>query len=362
MRHLKTFKIFESEIVYGKMTPEMNKLADSMMVDIDVTVETDRDKMSEWVVEQGLQRVVDLYLDSDEFREFTETSVKETDKYRERVMSGEDPEEVLEEMTQKAIDDQTYWNEFIEENSYDSSEMDEIQGDIKYLSSDKNSSTFRLEFESTWSEVPGSLLPTIDVYGSMTIHKYREPFLPFRIRSVNYHDPEIKDLNSEFQTSHPNTMTGELSIYDTDLIALDKGPIEVKSFYCNDNLRLISLEGLGEYDEFYLEGEYGLPKEVLERSINLTPGTTESVEYYISLLSMKEFENFDTEQVEFVLERIGHFSGIQKYIDENPEKMAILLKPVWKKIKSMDQFKDLKFPEKLSGEMDLMSDLHDIGL
>jgi hypothetical protein len=42
--------------------------------------------------------------------------------------------------------------------------------------------------------------------------------------------------------------------------------------------------------------------------------------------------------------------------------MAVLLRPVWKKIKSMDQFKDLQFPEKLAGEVDMMSDLYDIGL
>jgi hypothetical protein len=77
---------------------------------------------------------------------------------------------------------------------------------------------------------------------------------------------------------------------------------------------------------------------------------------------MPEFSRFDDEQIQFVLDRIGHNGGIKKYIDENPEKMAVLLKPVWKKIKSMDQFKDLDFPENLKGEVDLMSDLYDIGL
>jgi hypothetical protein len=91
MKHLKPFRIFESE-GSPTMTPEMKRLADSMMVEIDVIVETDRDKMSEWVIEQGLQLAADQYLDSDEFREFTEAAVEETDEYRERVQSGEDPE------------------------------------------------------------------------------------------------------------------------------------------------------------------------------------------------------------------------------------------------------------------------------
>lgn len=342
------------------MTPEMNKLVDSMMGEIEVTIETDRKKMSGWVVDKGLEKVTDEYLNSDEFKEFTEASVEETDEYRERVMSGEDPEEVLEEMTREAIDDQTYWNEFLEDTRYDTDAMDEIQGDINYLSSDKNSSTFRQEFESTWSEVPGTPLPTIDVYGSMQINRYRESFLPFRIRSVEYYDPEIEDLNSEFQKTWTETLTGELSIYDTNLIALDKGPISVAYyFYSNDNPRLISLEGLRDYDELNIEGDHGLPEEVLKKSIDLTPGTPKSFEYYVSLLSRPEFEGFDDEQVEFVLDRIG---DLQKVINDQPEKMAVLLKSSWKKIKSLDRYKDLKFPENLSREADLLSNLYDVGL
>ena len=84
MKHLKTFKIFESE-GNSTMTPQMKTLANSMMSDVDVIVETDRDKMSEWVIEKGLQQVADEYLDSDEFREFTEASIEETEEYRERV-------------------------------------------------------------------------------------------------------------------------------------------------------------------------------------------------------------------------------------------------------------------------------------
>jgi hypothetical protein len=131
--------------------------------------------------------------------------------------------------------------------------------------------------------------------------------------------------------------------------------------FITTNPRLISLEGIRSYDNLELE-ENGLDESVLKRSVDLTPGTPESIEYYQSLLQMPEFSQFDEEQIQFVLGRIGHSNGIQGYIDENPEKMAVLLKPVWKKIKSMDQFKDLQFPEKLAGEVDMMSDLHDIGL
>jgi hypothetical protein len=359
MKHLKPFRIFESE-GSPTMTPEMKRLADSMMVEIDVIVETDRDKMSEWVIEQGLQLAADQYLDSDEFREFTEAAVEETDEYRERVQSGEDPEKVLQQLTDKSVSDQTYWSEFLEDGGYDVSSMEEVQGDINYVT--PNGKPYFFGVLSRWKEVPGASVPTIDIEGSAELSDYDGSFLPFRIRDVEHGNFLPSDVHEEFQTDYAESITGELTIYRTKLIALDKGPIDVSwGFYITTNPRLISLEGIRSYDNLELE-ENGLDESVLKRSVDLTPGTSESIEYYQSLFQMPEFANFDEEQIQFVLNRIGHNGGIQKYIDENPEKMAVLLKPVWKKIKSMDQFKDLDFPENLKGEVDLMSDLYDIGL
>lgn len=359
MKHLKTFRIFESE---GSpiMTPEMKRLADSMMVGIDVVVETDRDKMSEWVIEQGLQRAADEYLDSDEFREFTEASVEETDEYRERVQSGEDPEKVLQQLTDKAVSDQTYWSEFLEDGAYDVSSMEEVQGDINYLT--QNGKPYFFTVPSRWEEVPGTSIPTIDIEGQAELSDYQGSFLPFRIRDVAHGNFLPGDVMEEFQTDYVETTTGEFTFYRTRLIAIDKGPMDVDfGFFITTNPRLISLEGIRHYDNLELE-DNGLDESILKRSLDLTPGSRESIEYYQSLLQMPEFSNFDDEQIQFVLERIGHNEGIQKYIDENPEKMAVALKSVWKKIKSIDKFRDLHFPENLKGEVDLMSDLHDIGL
>jgi hypothetical protein len=359
MKHLKTFRIFESE---GSpiMTPEMKRLADSMMVGIDVVVETDRDKLSEWVIEQGLQLATDEYLDSDEFREFTEASVEETDEYRERVQSGEDPEKVLQQLTDKAVSDQTYWSEFLEDGGYDVSAMEEVQGDINYLT--PNGKPYYFTEPSRWEEVPGTSIPTIDIEGQAEISDYQGSFLPFRIRDVAHGNFLPGDVMEEFQTDYVETTTGEFTFYRTRLIAIDKGPMDVDfGFFITTNPRLISLEGIRHYDNLELE-DNGLDESILKRSLDLTPGSRESIEYYQSLLQMPEFSNFDDEQIQFVLERIGHNEGIQKYIDENPEKMAVSLKSVWKKIKSIDKFRDLHFPENLKGEVDLMSDLHDIGL
>lgn len=359
MKHLKSFRIFESEGI-PVLTPEMKRLADSMMGEIDVVVETDRDKMSEWVIEQGLQKVTDEYLDSDEFREFTEASVEETEEYRERIQSGEDPEKVLQQMTDKAVSDQTYWDEFLEDGDYEASAMDEVAGEVSYLSRDGK--PFYLTVPSEWTEVNGQRIPTIDIEGNAEIKDYQESFLPFRIRDVGHGNFLPGDVHEEFQTDYVESITGELTIYRTRLIALDKGPMDSDwGFFISTNPRLISLEAIRNYDQVELE-ENGLDESVLKKSIDLTPGTTESIEYYQSLLQLPEFSSFDEEQIQFIFERIGHSSGIQNYIDENPEKMAVLLKSVWKKIKSMDQFKDLQFPENISGEVDMMSDLHDIGL
>ena len=363
MKHLKPFKIFESETSPQKMTPWMKDLANSMMSELSIIIETDRRRMSDWVVDKGLQKAADEYLDSDEFREFTEASVEESDDYRMRIQAGEDPEKVLQQMVDKAITDRTYWEDFLEDGGYDVSAMEEIQGDIKYVPIGKDKKEYIEEFQSIWNEVPGTLVPTIDVQGSAFLNNYEGSFLPFRIREVSHYNPEIEDLHTEFQTSWSETVTGELSLYRTKIIALDKGPVDVEwSFYASENPRLISLEGLRNYDDLNVENDNGLPVEVLKKSIDLAPGTRESIDYYISLLSLPEFEKFDPEQIEFVIDRIGHNGGIQNSINQFPEKMVILLSPHWKKIKSIDKFKDLKFPENLSGEADLISSLNDVGL
>jgi hypothetical protein len=49
---------------------------------------------------------------------------------------------------------------------------------------------------------------------------------------------------------------------------------------------------------------------------------------------------------------------LQQQIDENPEMMLVKLKDVLKH----PHFQDLKWPDRLKGEKDLLSDLSDVGL
>jgi hypothetical protein len=355
MRHIKNFKLFESEESV-KLTPAMIKLADSMMVEITVVVETDKDRMDQWVIEEAYQKVRDEYLDSDEFKKFTEASVEKTEEYRVRIEEGGDSQEVLEDLTDDAIKRETYWDEFLENYGYDTDAMSDIHEEIPYLNRDKKE--YLLGVDSTWKEIRGESFPTIEIEGSAVVNKYEGSFLPFRISKVTAGILFPDDIREDFQTVYQEDISGELSIYDTRLIALDK-PTDVEtSLYISDNSRLISIEGLREYDEIEIDDNF-LDEKILKKSINLIPGTQESVEYYISLLDLPEADRFDEEQLEFVISRIG---DLQNVINQNPEKMAIRLKPIWKKLKSMKNHKDLEFPKEISREVVLLSDLDAIGL
>lgn len=68
-------------------------------------------------------------------------------------------------------------------------------------------------------------------------------------------------------------------------------------------------------------------------------------------------EKASPEQIQFVVTSFS-LEDLQKLVDENPEKMAVVLKGDIKN----PQFKGLKWPESLKGEVDLLSDLSDVGL
>ena len=54
--------------------------------------------------------------------------------------------------------------------------------------------------------------------------------------------------------------------------------------------------------------------------------------------------------------------SIQKAIDKNPEKMAVELKGVLRDLLEIPEYQNLKFPQRLQGEVDLLSDLSGVGL
>ena len=362
MKHIKTFKMFESGSL-SPLTPKMKDLANSMMCSIGLCVETNREQMDKWVFQEALQRVMDEYVESDEFKKFTRGKAAESPEYESSVRNGEDPEKALNLLTDRFFRNQEYWDEFLEETHYESDAVNDIYYEIKYLPAKGKDNTY-FDLDSVWKEVKGSSspFPTIEIKGNALLNEKNctYSFLPFRVGKVEFSDLPT-DYNYNFQTAYEEENSGELIIHNTRLIALDKGPIDVEStLYITDNSRLLSLEGIDEYGGIEIDDNF-LDSEILKRSISLSPGSEESFEYYLSLLQIPQFSSFDEEQIEFIFKRIGK-GGIQDAINDNPEKMAILLKSSWKKIKEIPKYKDLKFPENLSSEIDFLSDLSDIGL
>ena len=139
----------------------------------------------------------------------------------------------------------------------------------------------------------------------------------------------------------------------TGISSLEGGPEEVGRIYdVESNPRLTSLEHFpldfeGRFRSMIISCRFSLYDRIriVEEGIAVSDGW-----------SVSEFEVYPV-QKEFVATSISP-KVMQKLVDENPEKMAVSLKGVLKN----PRFKELKWPESLKGEVDLLSDLEDVGL
>jgi hypothetical protein len=139
----------------------------------------------------------------------------------------------------------------------------------------------------------------------------------------------------------------------TGISSLAGGPQEVGRIYdVESNPRLTSLEHFpldfeGRFRSMIISCKFSLYDRIriVEEGIAVSDGWSGS-----------EFEVYPV-QKEFVATSISP-KVMQKLVDENPEKMAVSLKGVLKN----PRFKELKWPESLKGEVDLLSDLEDVGL
>jgi hypothetical protein len=149
---------------------------------------------------------------------------------------------------------------------------------------------------------------------------------------------------------------------------LEGAPEEVKGdFYASDNIHLQSLIGGpkkvgGTYDisASRVETLEGAPDKVGEGFvINRVRLTLEPDEWNVQGI-LSRYKN-DTNLGPITRKKLwGLISPetLQKKIDQNPEKMAVELKSIL----NLPEYKDLKFPDELKSEVDLLSDLADIGL
>ena len=139
----------------------------------------------------------------------------------------------------------------------------------------------------------------------------------------------------------------------TGISSLTGGPEEVGRIYdIESNPKLTSLEGFpvdfdGRFRSNLISCNFSLYDRIriIEDGIAVESGWSE-----------KKFEVYPV-QKEFVATSISP-KIIQKLVDENPEKMAVSLKGVL----NSPSFKGIKWPENLQKEVDLLSDLSDVGL
>lgn len=139
----------------------------------------------------------------------------------------------------------------------------------------------------------------------------------------------------------PQSVGRDFFCFYNTLTSLEGAPKTVgRNFLCEENL-LISLEGAprtigGDFDSGDLKipsGKWGI-----ETFVDLLKsGTTKEKKLVAPLVDPKV---------------------LQQQIDENPEMMLVKLKDVLKH----PHFQDLKWPDRLKGEKDLLSDLSDVGL
>lgn len=156
---------------------------------------------------------------------------------------------------------------------------------------------------------------------------------------------ENEDLES--LAGAPETVGGTFNCFGNELKNLEGGPKFVKGRYlCGDN-PIESMKGAPET----VGGSFSLS----------TGGVIPAGEWGIPTL-YRIYSKTKEKQIKDMLKDLVSPEAIQQQIDENPERMAVNLKDVINDMASNPEYKDVKFPDRLQSEVDLLSDLADVGL
>ena len=159
----------------------------------------------------------------------------------------------------------------------------------------------------------------------------------------------------------PKIVHESFSVKGTGIGTLKGGPEEVrgKKYEVDENRSLRSLEGFplgfkGRFSSDIIRCWFSLEDRI--RIIN--DGTYFGFSWWNNWNDGRtEPEKASPEQIRFVSTSFS-IEDLQNLINQNPERMAVVLKGFIKD----PYFKGLKWPESLKGEVDLLSDLDDIGL
>ena len=148
----------------------------------------------------------------------------------------------------------------------------------------------------------------------------------------------------------------------TNITNLEGGPESVGGRYVvTRNKWLTSLRG------FPLGFSHIIDSDIIESWFNLqerikivSDGIYFPVTSYWGLRDGKTAEATQLQR-DFVLESLPS-DDLQRLIDQDPGKMAVVLKSVWSSLKRLPEYKDLEFPADYAEDADTLSNLSDVGL
>lgn len=185
--------------------------------------------------------------------------------------------------------------------------------------------------------------------------------LPEEVKEINLSLYSAKDKISPLSSlkGSPKIVREDFYVQNTRIRSFEGGPEKIgRRCSLSGNSLLTSLRG------FPIDFDGVLVSDIIEcwfsledRMKIITEGIYSPSPASWSGTRSREIERATPLQREFVATSLP-IDYIQDLIDQNPEKMAIVLKGVIKD----PYFKGLKWPESLKGEVDLLSDLGDIGL
>jgi hypothetical protein len=183
--------------------------------------------------------------------------------------------------------------------------------------------------------------------------------LPEEVKGINLGSSSAGNTKLPLSSlkGSPKVVREDFYVQYTSIRSFEGGPEKIgRRCYLSGNSFLTSLRG------FPIDFDGTLVSDIIEcwfslkdRMRIITEGIYSPANW--SGTRSREIKRATPFQREFVATSLP-IDYIQGLIDQSPEKMAIILKGVIKD----PYFKGLKWPESLKGEVDLLSDLEDIGL
>jgi hypothetical protein len=218
--------------------------------------------------------------------------------------------------------------------------------------------------DGTWSVNPSTGL--VDVKGNFKCYGINlKDFNGVRFGEVTGSFVSFNNLLQSLEGA-PETVGGDFNCSRNSLLTLEGAPKTVgRDFDCAHN-SLQTLEGAPQ--------TVGRDFDCSDNSLQTLEGAPETVggDFSLDDVNVPKGGWTMSNLVKKYLESSGKKKDllgtlvtperIQKAIDKNPEKMAVELKDALKDLLEIPGYQNIKFPQRLQGEADLLSDLSGVGL